>query len=136
MILQISTNLPLKNEPKMLYFPKYFEDLKFDVLIDTGVLSSTIPVANLRKIRLLVLNTISFEGRPREIQNMVANGQLDAPIVTVELQLGVGEFTFREVFLIMRNIPNALIGFPFLQRNSTRLDIGQGILNFPSFQCY
>ena len=67
---------------------------------------------------------------------MVANGQLEAPIATVELQFEVGDITFREKFLVMTNLTMSqcpLIGLLFLQRNSTILDMRQGILNFPFF---
>ena len=64
---------------------------------------------------------------------MVANGQLEAPIATVELQFEVGDITFREKFIGMTNLTSPLIGLLFLQRNSTILDMRQGILNFPFF---
>ena len=64
---------------------------------------------------------------------MVANGQLEAPIATVELQFEVGVITFREKFIVMTNLTSTLIGLLFLQRNSTILDMRQGILNFPFF---
>ena len=52
--LPLSTNSPLKNERKMLYFPMDFGELNIDGLIDTGALSSAISEADLRKIRLLL----------------------------------------------------------------------------------
>ena len=64
---------------------------------------------------------------------MVANGQLEAPIATVELQFEVGDITFREKFIVMTNLTSPLIGLLILQRNSTILDMHQGILNFPFF---
>ena len=64
---------------------------------------------------------------------MVANGQLEAPVATVELQFEVGDITFREKFIVMTNLTSTLIGLLFLQRNSTLLDMRQGILNFPFF---
>ena len=64
---------------------------------------------------------------------MVANGQLEAPIATVELQFEVGDITFREKFIVMTNLASPLIGLLFLQRNSTILDMRQGFLNFPFF---
>ena len=64
---------------------------------------------------------------------MVANGQLEAPIATVELQFEVGDITFREKFLVITNLTSRLIGLLFLQRHSTILDMIQGILNFPFF---
>ena len=81
---RLSTNLPLENKRKMLYFPMDFGELNIDGLIDTGALSSAIPEADLRKIRLLAPHTILNEGPPPEFQIMVANGQLEAPIATVE----------------------------------------------------
>ena len=110
-----------------------FGELNIDGLIDTGALSSAIPEADLRNIRLLAPHTILYEDLPSEFQIMVAKGQLEAPIATVELQFEVGDITFRETFIVTTNLPNPLIGLPFLQRNSAILDMRQGILNFPFF---
>ena len=64
---------------------------------------------------------------------MVANGQLEATIATVELQFKVGDITFRRKFIFKTNFSSPFIGLLFLQRNSTILDMRRGILNFPSF---
>ena len=131
--LPLSTNLPLKNKRKLLHFPMDFGELNFDGLINTGALSSAIPEADLLKIQSLAPNTILNEGPSPEFQIMVANGQLEAPIATVELQFEVGDITFREKFIVMTNLTSPLIGILFLQRNSTILDMRQRILNFPFF---
>ena len=47
MFLPLSTNLPLKNRRKILYFPRAFGELNIDGLIDTGALSGAFPEANL-----------------------------------------------------------------------------------------
>ena len=52
-----------------------FGELNIHWLIDTVGLSSAIPEADRRKIRLLAPHTIMNEGPPREFQIMVANGQ-------------------------------------------------------------
>ena len=117
----------------MLCFPMDFGELNIDGLIDTGALSSAIPEAELRKIRLLAPHTILNEGPPPEFQIMVANGQLEAPIATVELQFEVGDIRFREKFIVMTNLKSPLIGLLLLQRNNTILDMSQGMLNFPFF---
>ena len=96
-------------------------------------MSSAISEADLRKIRLLAPHTILNEGPPPEFKIMVANGQLEAPFATIELQFEVGDITFREKFIVMTNLTSPLIGLLFLQRNSTILDMRQGILNFPFF---
>ena len=64
---------------------------------------------------------------------MVANGQLEAPIATVELQFEVGDIIFREKFIVMTKLTSPLIGLLFLQRNSTILQMRQGILIFLFF---
>ena len=110
-----------------------FGELNIDGLIDTGALSRAFPEADLRKIRLLAPHTILNEGPPPEFQTMVANGQLEAPVATVELQFEVGDITFREKFIVMTNLTSPLIGLLSLQRNNTILDMRQGILNFPFF---
>ena len=110
-----------------------FGEFNIDGLIDTGVLSSAIPEADLRTFRLLAPHTILNGGPPPEFQIMVANEQLEAPIATIELQFEVGDITFREKFIVMTKLISPLIGLLFLQRNSTILYMRQGILNFPFF---
>ena len=56
-----STNLGLKYKRQMLCFPMDFGELTIDGLIDTGALSSAIPEADLRKIRLLAPQSIVKE---------------------------------------------------------------------------
>ena len=98
-------------------------ELNFDGLIVTGALSGAIPEADLRKLRILAPHTKLNEGPPPEFQIMVANGQLEATIATVEMHFEVGDFTFREKFSVLTNLTSLLIGLLFLQRNSTILDM-------------
>ena len=81
-----------------------FGEINIDGLIDTGALSSAIQKTDLRKIRLLVPHTILNEGPSPEFQIAVANGQLGAPIATVELHFEVGYITFRERFIVTTNL--------------------------------
>ena len=71
----LTTNLGLKYKRQMLYFPMDFSELTLDGLVDTGALSSAIPEADLRKIRLLAPQSIVKEGPAPNFQIMVANGQ-------------------------------------------------------------
>ena len=120
--LPLSTKLPLKTNVKC-FFPMDFGELNNDMLIDTGALSSTIPKAEPRKNRLLAPHTKLNEGPPPEFQIMVANGQLEAPVATIELQFEVGDILFREKFIVMTNLTSPSIGRLFIQRNSTILDM-------------
>ena len=96
-------------------------------------MSSSIPEADLRKIRLLAPHTIINEGPPPKFQIIVAKGQLEAPIATVEFQFEVNDITFREKILVVTNLTSPLISLLFLQRNSTVLDMRHGTLIFPFF---
>ena len=131
--IPLSTNLGLKYKKRMLYFPMDFGELTIDGLIDTGALSSAIPEADLRKIRLLAPQSIVKEGPAPTFQIMVANGQLETPKSTVELKFEVGDIEFHEIFIVMEKLTGPIIGIMFLQRNHTVLDMRQGILNFPFF---
>ena len=128
-----TTNLGLKYKRRMLYFPMDFGELTLDGLVDTGALSSAIPEADLRKIRLLAPQSIIKEGPAPNFQIMVANGQLENPKSTVELKFEVGDIDFHEIFIVMEKLTSPLIGLSFLQRNNTILDMRQGVLNFPFF---
>ena len=107
-----------------------FGELNIDALIDAGTLSSAIPEADLRKMVLLALHSILNEGLHPEFQFLVANGQLEAPVATAEMQFDVSDITFREKTIVMTNLTSLLIGLLFLQRNSKILDMLQGISNF------
>ena len=131
--LPLTTNLGLKYKRRMLYFPMDFGELTLDGLVDTGALSSAIPEADLRKIRLLAPQSIVKEGPAPNFQIMLANGQLETPKSTVELKFEVGDIEFHEIFIVMEKLTSPLIGLSFLQRNNTILDMRQGVLNFPFF---
>ena len=62
---------------------------------------------------------------------MVANGHLEVPVDTELLEFEVADFMLRENFIIMKNLPNPLIGLCFLRRNNAIFDVTQGILTFP-----
>ena len=89
--LLLTTNLGLKYKRRMLYFPMDFGKLTLDGLVDTGALSSAIPVADLRKNQLLAPQSIVEEGPAPNFQIMVVNGQLETPKRTVELKFEVGD---------------------------------------------
>ena len=131
--IPLSTNIGLKYKKRMLYFTVDFGELTIDGLIDTGALSSAIPEADLRKIRLLAPQSIVKDGLAPTFQIMVSNGQLETPKSTVKLKFEVGDIEFHEIFIVKEKLSGPVIGLMFLQRNHTVLDMRQGILNFPYF---
>ena len=102
--VSLTTNLGLKYKRRMLYFPMDFGELTLDGLVDTGALSSAIPEADLRKIRLLAPQSIVKEGPAPNFQIMVANGQLETPKSTVELKFEIGDIEFHEIFIFMEKL--------------------------------
>ena len=110
-----------------------FGELPFDGFFDTGALTSAISEADSQKIQLLAPRTILQEGPPPEFQKMVANGHLETPSATVEIQLEVGDILIKEPFIVMTNLTSPLIGLQFPQSISTILDICQEIRNFLFF---
>ena len=123
----------MKRKRHMYYIPMDFEKLTLDGLIDTGALTSAISEQDLNKIKLLANEAIKETGPPPNFQIMVANGQLEVPIGTVLLEFEVADFMLKENFIIMKNLPNPLIGLCFLRRNNAVFDATQGILTFPYF---
>ena len=110
-----------------------FGELILDGLVDTEALSSAIPEADLRTIRLLAPQSIIKEGPAPNFQIMVAIDQLKTPKSTVELKFEVGDINFHEKFLVMEKLTSPLIGLSFLQRTNIILDMRHGVLNFPFF---
>ena len=129
--LPISTSLTLKRKRHMYYIPMDFEKLTLNGLIDTGALTSAISEQDLKKIKLLANEAIKETGPPPNFQILVANGQLEVPIGTVLLEFEVADFMLKENFIIMKNLPNPLIGLCFLRRNNAIFDVTQGFLTFP-----
>ena len=129
--LPISTSLTLKRKRHMYYIPMDFQNLTLDGLIDTGALTSAISEQDLNKIKLLANDAIKETGPPPNFQIMVANGQLEVPIGTVLLEFEVADFMLKENFIIMKTLPNPLIGLCFLRRHNAIFDVTQGILTFP-----
>ena len=64
---------------------------------------------------------------------MVSNGHPETPSATVDIQFKFGDILFKERFIVMTNLTCALLGLLFLQKNSTILDMRQGVPNFPFF---
>ena len=116
-VLLLSTNLTLRSERLMYYFPIDFEKLTLDGLIDTGAPTSAISEQVL-KIKLLALEAISDTVPAPNFQIIVANGQLETPTGTVC-------FTFGARYHVLKLHHNGSPTQPpnwtlFLRRSSTR----------------
>ena len=108
-------------------------ELNIDGLINNGALSSAVAEADSRKIRQLAPHKILSESAPPEFLFLIDNGQREAPMTIVEVQIEVGDITFRGKFSVMKNLTRPLIVLRFLQHSITKLGNCPGKLNFPFF---
>ena len=69
-----------------------FGELTIDGLFDTGALTSAFSDADLNKIKLLSNSSIKDSGPAPNFQMMVANGQLENSIGTVDRKFEVADF--------------------------------------------
>ena len=108
-----------------------FEKLTLDGLIDTGALTSAISEQDLNKMKLLAPEAITDTSPAPIFQILEANGQLETPIGTICLTFEKADFMFKENFIVMKVLPNPLIGLCFLKKIIAIFDIRQGVLPFP-----
>ena len=87
-----------------------FGKLTIDGIFDTGALSREIPELDLRKSRLLCPQSVIREGSPPNFQIMVANGQLETPKSTIELEFEVGDIKSHEIFIVIEYFTGTIIG--------------------------
>ena len=105
-----------------------FEHFTMYGLIDAGALISAISEADLNKIKLVANEARKEPGPAPTFQIVEANGQLERRIRTA---LEVTDCQFQENFIVMKTLPNPLIGFCFLQRHNALFEIRQRIITFP-----
>ena len=125
-ILQLLTNLQLKIKKRVLEFPTDFGELTSDGLIDATAMTGANSEADLRKIESIAAQEFSNKEPSPDNQIIVANGHLETPGATVEVE----DISFQKRFVVMTNLTSLLVGLFFLQRDSTVLDMRQGGLNF------
>ena len=121
--LPLSTNLVLKQKKHMFYFPMDFGRIDNRRSNRHWCTYQRYIRCRSQQIKLLSSSSIVDTGPAPNFQIMVANGQLENPIGTVELRFEVADFEFRERFIIMKTLPHPLIGLMFppkKQRNFRR----------------
>ena len=123
--------MPLKLKKRMLYMPLDFGEFIMDALVDTGAPVSVIPEADMTKIRTYAPKCVTVDAPPPDFKIVVANGQKENPSGSAELQFEVGDFTFREKFVILQNITSPIIGLHFLRHTNAKIDVRQGLIHFP-----
>ena len=69
--------------------------------------------------------------RPTPFKLQVANGDIETPTKTIILQFEIGDWNFKETFIVAKRLTGPILGLTFLKNNSAILDVSQGLLHFP-----
>ena len=116
----------------MLYVPLDFENNHtVDALVDSGAFVSAIAQDDLETIKQKAPNNILKIDDPPNFQIQVANGQLEKPLSTATLRFEIGDNSFAEHFVVMKNSTGPKIGLHFMMNNSVVIDTTHGLIQFP-----
>ena len=108
----------LKRKIEMLYLPLDFKNgLTIDALVDSGAYVSAIAQNELDRIKQQSSNNIFKVDDPPIFQIQVANGQLEKPLATATLKFDIGDKTFAENFVVMKNLTGRNLGLNFMRHN-------------------
>ena len=75
-------------------------------------------------------NILKFDDPPN-FQIQVANGQLEKPLPTATQKFEIGDNSFAEHFVVMKELTGPLIGLHFMRNNSVVIDTTHGLIHFP-----
>ena len=130
--IPLSSTIVLKRKKEMLYVPLDFENgLTIDALVDSGAYVSAIAQTELDRIKQQAPAKIFKIDEPPNFQIHVASGQLEKPISTTTLKFDIGDNTFAEHFVVMKNLTGPIIGLHFMRHNSVVIDTTHGLIHFP-----
>ena len=129
--IPIFSAVTLKKKRKMLFAPMDFQDLTLDALIDSGALVNCISETNYNKILQMSPKDIVKELEPPLFKLQVANGDIETPTKTIILQFEIGDWNFKETFIVAKRLTGPILALTFLKNNSAILDVSQGLLHFP-----
>ena len=129
--IPIFSAVSLKKKKKVLFAPMDFQDLTLDALIDSGALVNCISETDYNKILQMSPKDIVKELEPPPFKLQVANGDIETPTKTIILQFEIGDWNFKETFIVAKRLTGPILGLTVLKNNSAILDVSQGLLHFP-----
>ena len=131
-LFSLSSTIVPKRKQQILCVPLDFKNgLKKDALVDSGAYVSAIAQNELDRITQQAPANIFKIDDPPNFQIQVANGQLEKPISTATLKFDIGDNTFAEHFVVMKNLTGPIIGLHFMRHNSVVIDTTHGLIHFP-----
>ena len=129
----LSSPIVLKRTTEMLYVHLNFEiGLTIDALVDSRAYVIATAHSDLDRIKQqAIANIFKSDDRPT-FQIQVANGQLEKPKATTTVKFVIGDHTFAEHFVVMKNFIGPIIGSHFMRHNSVVIDNTHGFIHFPT----
>ena len=96
----------------MLYLPLDYEnDSTIDVLADSGVYVPAIAPSEIDRINQQASSKNFKVDDPPKFQVQVANGHLEKPIATVTLEFVIGDHSFAQHFVVLKNLTRPILVF-------------------------
>ena len=130
--IPLSSTIVLKRKEEKLCVRLDFENgLTIDALVDSEAYVSAIAQTELDRIKQQAPANIFKIKDPPNFQIQVANCQLEKHISTATLKLDIGDNSFAEHFLVIKNLTGPVKGLHFMRHNSVVLDTTHGLIHFP-----
>ena len=117
--LPIFSAINLIKKRKMLFATMDFNNLSMDALIDSGALVNCLPESEFNKLKPVSPDNIIKKMDPPTFKLHVANGDIETPRKTVQLQFEIRDLTFKETFIVATKMTGSILGLTFLKNNST-----------------
>ena len=102
-----------------------------DALVDSRAFVRAIAQDDLDTKKQKAPTNILKIDNPRNFQKQVANGQLEIPLSTATLKFQIGDNTFVEHFVLMKNLTGPIFGLHFMRNNSVVNDTTHGLIHIP-----
>ena len=129
--IPLSSTIVLKRKKEMLYVLLGFGNvLTIDALVDSRAYVSAVAQTELERSKQQAPGNIFKIDDLPNFQIQVANGQLKKPISTATLKIDIGDNTFAENFVVMKNLTGPIIGLHFMRNNSVVIDTTHGLIYF------
>ena len=105
--IPIFSAVTLKKKKKLLFAPMDFQDLTLDALIESGALINCISETDYNKI---------FQMSPKDIVKELEPPpfNLETPTKTIILQFKIGDWNFKETFIVVTRLTGPILGLTFL----------------------
>ena len=130
--MPLSSTIVFKLKKEMFYVPLDFKNgLTVDALVDSGAYVSAIAQKELDRIKQQSPSKILEIDESPNFQIQVANGQLEKPTATATLKFDIGDHTFADHFVVMKNLTGPIIGLHFMGHKRVVVDTSHGLIHFP-----